>query len=48
MIQDLWPGLFTAPPWYDPGGTYFSFGPDLQCGVSRTRPQWDLSHPPYA
>ena len=31
--------LFTAPPRYDPGGTYFSFGPILHCRVPRTRPQ---------
>ena len=40
--------FFAAPPWYDLGKTYFSFGPNLQCGVLWTRPQWDLSHPPYA
>ena len=49
MIQDLWPGNFSQlPPWYDSGGTYFSFRPGLQCGVLWTRPQRDLSHPPYA
>ena len=48
MIQDLWPGNFSQLP---PGMTQeekFSLGPNLQCGVSQTRPQWDLSHPPHA